>query len=98
MDLPGLQPGGNGSGERPDWNYIYSELIMVTGWTWEYIDDQMTLPRLYGLYEYWRDHPPLHALVAAFLGVKPSPKPESKQENTLDQMIGDFAIAGMRMN
>jgi len=55
----------------------------------------MTLPRIYGLTQYWRDHPPLHILIGAFLGVKPATKPETKEN--VDQMIGDFMAAGLRM-
>ncbi len=79
---------------------IYSHLITITGWTWEYIDEQMTLPRLYGLSDYWRDHPPLHILIGAFLGVKPAGKPKTteQQESDLNQMVADFAIAGLKMN
>jgi hypothetical protein len=30
----------------------------------------MTLPRLKALTEYWREHPPLHILVAGYFGIK----------------------------
>ncbi len=59
----------------------------------------MTLPRLYSLSEYWRDHPPLHILIGAFLGVKPASKTtKGIEETTIDQMVADFAIAGLKMN
>jgi hypothetical protein len=35
---------------------------------------ELTLPELDELLAYWRDHPPLHVLAAAYLGVKPQPK------------------------
>ena len=38
------------------------------GWTWEYIDQNMTLPRLEDLNRYWAQYPPMHRLVAAYLG------------------------------
>lgn len=47
------------------------------GWTWEYIDDHMTVPRLSTFTEYWKSHPPMHLLVAAYLGVE-SPKENKK--------------------
>lgn len=31
----------------------------------------MTLPRLAALTEYWRSNPPLHQLIAAYIGYKP---------------------------
>jgi hypothetical protein len=69
--------------------------MTITGWSWEYIDDYMTLPRLYGMMDYWKDHPPLHIVLAAFVGIKPSKKnaaPASGSE--LETIIGDFAAAG----
>lgn len=35
--------------------------------------------------EYWRDHPPLHLMVAAYLGIKPSPSPSAQLES-LDEL------------
>jgi hypothetical protein len=32
----------------------------------------MTLPRLAALTAYWRNNPPLHQLVAAYIGYKPT--------------------------
>jgi hypothetical protein len=32
----------------------------------------MTLPEYYRLCRYWRAHPPLHLMVAAYLGIKPA--------------------------
>jgi hypothetical protein len=89
--------GGSGSGERPDWGFICSDLITITGWTWEYIDEFMTLPRLYDLSRYWRDYPPIHALIGAFLGVKPSVKSEQKEKESIDQIIADFSAAGISL-
>jgi hypothetical protein len=31
----------------------------------------MTLPEYYRLCRYWRSHPPLHLMVAGYLGIKP---------------------------
>lgn len=40
------------------------------GWTYEYIDDHVDIPRLRAINSYQRQHPPVHILVAAFMGVK----------------------------
>jgi hypothetical protein len=45
-------------------------VISLTGWTWEYVGRQMTLPRLYEMQRYWERHPPVGDLVAAYLGYK----------------------------
>ncbi len=41
------------------------------GWTWEYVEDNMTLPRLKTMNAYWKQNPPLHQLVKNFMGYKP---------------------------
>lgn len=45
------------------------------GWSWEYIDEQMTIPRLDAINAYHRKHPPLHLAVAAYLGVGEKARP-----------------------
>lgn len=45
-------------------------MMAFPGWTWEYIDDMMTLPRLYAIFKHWESRPPLHWMVAQFLGIK----------------------------
>lgn len=42
------------------------------GWTWEYVDEAMTIQRWNAMNTYWRDHPPLHIMVAGLVGYKPS--------------------------
>ena len=61
------------------WGEIYAHLITVTGWTWEYIDEIMTLPRLSELSAYWYDHPPTHVIAAWSAGIKPKTGDEGKQ-------------------
>jgi hypothetical protein len=35
----------------------------------------MTLPEYYRLCRYWQGHPPVHLMVAGYLGIKPAPSP-----------------------
>ncbi len=53
----------------------------MTGWTWDYVEGNMTMPRLKALHEEWQRHPPLPLMVAAYLGIKP------KEEGTADELI-----------
>lgn len=46
----------------------------------------MTLSDVDDLYEYWREHPPVHELVAAFVGYKP---PERKQYLSAEDLERD---------
>jgi hypothetical protein len=45
--------------------------MACTGQTWQEIGRDWDIPRLDAWNRYSRDHPPLHLLVAAYLGVKP---------------------------
>ena len=75
---------------------------MVTGWTWEYVGEHMTLPRLAALERYMKRHPPVNFLLASFLGHKPQAElvapvdPETGEwtEETLQSFMRDFAIVG----
>jgi hypothetical protein len=42
---------------------------MTFGWTWEYVDQHMTLPRLSILNRYWKKHPPVHCMLAMYFGI-----------------------------
>lgn len=74
--------------------------MTITGWSWEYIDEYMTLPRLYGMMEYWQEHPPVHILMAAKLGLKSrrSRRKSSPKNEDMEKMISDFAGAGFTVN
>lgn len=43
---------------------------MSTGWTWDYVESELDHPRLRALTAYWKHSPPVHVLLAGFLGVK----------------------------
>jgi hypothetical protein len=49
-----------------------------TGWTWDYVDETLTVARLKALQDYWADNPPVQAMIAAYFGIKP----EKKQSKT----------------
>ncbi|MFI5230064.1 MAG: hypothetical protein ACHQWU_13405 [Gemmatimonadales bacterium] len=40
------------------------------GWTWEYIDEYVTVPRLQEIAAYWAKVPPLHEAFALFIGAR----------------------------
>lgn len=63
----------------------------MTGWTWEYIDKSMTLPRWESMCEYWKNNPPQHMLMAIYIGYKPE-KPKPK--NDLGELMGMFKAMG----
>jgi hypothetical protein len=52
---------------------VYAYLAAATGWTWEYIGEFLTLPRLRAMMQHYDRHPPTHiATAAAWLERKPS--------------------------
>lgn len=52
-----------------DWDALYVDLMMTFGWTWEYVDD-LNLPRVMEIYRGLAQKPPVHWLVASYLGFK----------------------------
>jgi len=51
--------------------------VLATGWTWEYVWENMTLRRLEVMNRLWKDCPPpnislakVSAMIAAFLGIE----------------------------
>ena len=75
---PGSSPGAEfdnrgaacGPNQRStdDWGYIYGLLATACGYSYAVIDE-MTLFDLEELTAYWAEHPPLHILVGAYLGI-----------------------------
>ena len=60
-----------------DWGGFYAHLIACTGWTWDIIDG-LDMPRVEAMMKYYSDHPPLHLMVATYLGIEPKEKTPSK--------------------
>jgi hypothetical protein len=51
----------------------------------------MTWGEVFMLQEYWKEHPPVHLLVAAYLGIKPKHKGKSKADQpSLRALAGMF--------
>lgn len=77
---------------------MYARLAQATGWTWEYIGQNMTLPRLYAFTKMWADTPPLAESVAALafgFGVLKKRTPalaegSPEHEQALAEFIGEL--------
>lgn len=75
---------------------MYAHLIACTGWTWEYIDDFMTVPRMTEMTQYWKGSPPLHLMVAAYFGIeKPSQQAKTVESKESDEAAIVALIAGL---
>ena len=55
--------------------------MAATGWTLDYISRRVTMSQYNRLARYWSKHPPLHVMVAAYLGVKPEEEQRLTWEN-----------------
>ena len=80
--------GGSCAGGSPkpvDWDGLYCHLSASFGWTLEQAS-QITLAELQGIRQYQDKHPPVHALVAGFVGFEP-PKDESDSSDGFDELL-----------
>jgi len=59
-----------------------------TGYTWDEVG-KLTIPRLKALMRYWAKHPPVHILVAAYMGYKPGDQPSQAASADLDAMVSE---------
>jgi hypothetical protein len=61
------------------------------GWSWEYIDEQMTLPRLRAIWKQWNRFPPLHMMVGAYFGYGKEKKAAAETNEPLDSMFASLS-------
>lgn len=65
---------------------------MTMGWTWEYIDNYVTLPIILEIFQSWGKIPPVHRMVASYFGIEnkpPSPPPsEAELRSTIEMLKG----------
>lgn len=61
---------------------------MSTGLDFDQVRDQFDLPRLKAMNKYWENYPPIHIMIAGYLGIKPSEKaPELSNDEHLIQLM-----------
>ena len=70
---------------------------MAFGYTWEYIDEYFTLPRLFEVESYWTKYPPLHVIARTFVEIKEGPGEtgsSSEKVGTAEDLMREFGMAG----
>ncbi len=73
-------------------------IIDRTGWTWEYVDEQMDIPRLIEMNRYWRAHPPVREMVQAYLGIEiRDDRDAGGSQGDVDGLIALFGGIGGRI-
>jgi hypothetical protein len=60
------------------WGELYAHLSMCFGWTYREIDEQVKLSQINEYQAYFEKFPPVHQLVAAYLGYEPEKKQDAK--------------------
>lgn len=50
---------------------LVAEVCVNTGWTWDYVEGCITLPRIAALKRQWRVYPPVRISAAHAAGIKP---------------------------
>lgn len=58
--------------------------------TWEYIGAHMTIPRLDAFNRYWERNPPVHMLVAAYMGIGAKAKPKKMADADIEALMKSF--------
>lgn len=61
-------------------------MIACTGWTWDEVG-RLTMPRLKALNRYWKKHPPVHLLVAAYLGYEAPAESDDEPATAADDDV-----------
>jgi hypothetical protein len=62
-----------------------------TGYTWDEVG-KLTIPRLKAFTRYWQKQPPVHVLVAAYMGYKASDQPTQTQSKELDAIAAEAPL------
>ena len=76
-----------------EWGELYALLICETGWTYEYVDNRMTLPRFRDFIDHWRDAPPLRVALSALLGAAGGKKAKVQGDSTSIKETADSELA-----
>lgn len=83
------------------WGELYALFCVETGWTWEYVDEEMTLPRCDGFVEMWKHNLPVRttlSIIAQCLGMKaPATAAPAAQKGNIGDLLGDLAGAGIHI-
>lgn len=59
--------------------------------SWDEVLDQLDLPALAALTRYWHRHPPVHVMVAAYVGYKGDDEPKAESsEAAIEQLMAAF--------
>jgi len=69
---------------------LFARICANTGWTWDYVRDHVDLPMLQALEDEWLDRPPVHHLVASYLGYERPAQIEAKNDESLMALMASM--------
>jgi hypothetical protein len=50
----------------------------------------MDIPRLEAMNKYWKSYPPVHVMIAGYLGIKPESAPKKMSEAEIAELMQQF--------
>lgn len=77
-----------------NWGRIYASLMAEFHYTPSQIDEEMTLPLLKELDDYWAEYPPVHMLIPSYMGYKPKNKAKVKPGEVSGDLDGLLDLFG----
>jgi hypothetical protein len=82
------------AGDGFNWDAEYAYVIAATGWTWDYVDEWLTVPRLRALNRHWAKYPPVHVTAAIFAGAgsEATPAPTAVKVGNLHELPNGIAV------
>ena len=75
---------------------MFSRVCCATGWTWDYVGEYLTLPRLLALCERWKMVPPVDESVAIYLGIKPAGVSDAVKRTPLKALTNADIVLGTK--
>lgn len=73
-----------------DWDEIYSHLIASFCWTWEYIDNYVTIPQLAAITKYQSNHIPVQTMIQGYLGIDTTKKEVIEEKQSFNEFMQNF--------
>jgi hypothetical protein len=70
---------------------------MTFGWTFEHIDEFVTLPQLKEMSHFWEKSPPIHQMIAAYFGIGKSKAIANEgvaADDAMPDLLREFVDAG----
>lgn len=77
-----------------EWGELIAHVCFCTGWTWDYVAENVDIPRLTCLKDYWSQFPPLPIAVAHYIGAA-KPKERKSTDQQAEELLGlGFPVGG----